>query len=223
MFVSAAEGKLRRTQVAIPRQKARISPFWMRQFHTWHWMSSAICLVGMVLFALTGITLNHAGEIEAEAVVASKETNLPKPLATSLAMAAARDHQSVPPAVSDWLENALPIDLDDRAAEWSDGEVYIPLPRAGGDGWVSVAWETGTVLYEDTDRGWISYLNDLHKGRDTGAAWSWFIDVFATACVVFCLTGLLLLQVHARRRKSTWPIVGAGLIIPLFLIIFLMH
>src|SRR3546814_1996679 len=57
-----------------------------------------------------------------------------------------------------------------------------------------------------TDRGWIAYLNDLHKGRHTGAAWSWFLDLFAVACLVFSLTGLVLLQMHAGQRadrKST--------------------
>ncbi|MBU2328652.1 MAG: PepSY-associated TM helix domain-containing protein, partial [Alphaproteobacteria bacterium] len=51
---------------SVPRKpgKRRIPAFWVRQFHTWHWMSSAICLVGMILFAVTGITLNHAGSIE---------------------------------------------------------------------------------------------------------------------------------------------------------------
>lgn len=31
----------------------------------WHWVSSALCLAGMLLFAVTGITLNHATDIEA--------------------------------------------------------------------------------------------------------------------------------------------------------------
>ncbi|OYW87747.1 MAG: hypothetical protein B7Z22_03835, partial [Hyphomonas sp. 32-62-5] len=40
--------------------------FWKRQARTWHWMSGAICLIGMLLFALTGITLNHAHQIPAK-------------------------------------------------------------------------------------------------------------------------------------------------------------
>jgi len=32
----------------------------MRQTVRWHWISAAICLVGMILFAITGVTLNHA-------------------------------------------------------------------------------------------------------------------------------------------------------------------
>ncbi|HCS79595.1 MAG TPA: hypothetical protein DIV42_00360, partial [Alteromonas macleodii] len=46
----------------------------MRQ---WHWISGAVCLVGMMLFALTGITLNHAADIPANRTVTSVESSLP--------------------------------------------------------------------------------------------------------------------------------------------------
>lgn len=82
---------------------------------------------------------------------------------------------------------------------------------------------SGAVSYEVTSRGWIAYLNDLHKGRHTGKAWSWFIDVFAAAAIIFCLSGLLLLQLHAKRRPATWPVVTMGLIIPTLLVVLLIH
>jgi len=183
-------------------------------------MSSAICMVGMILFAITGITLNHAGAIESEPVTVTREAAMPAPLLADLRAAPS----GLPaPAPRRWLEGALDISLAGRTPEWNDAELYIALPRAGGDGWVSVDLASGAVLYEDTGRGPIAYLNDLHKGRDTGPAWSWFIDLFAGACIIFCVTGFLLLQLHARKRPSTWPIVGAGVLIPLFLVIFLMH
>jgi uncharacterized protein len=69
----------------------------------------------------------------------------------------------------------------------------------------------------------VSYLNDLHKGRHTGPAWSLFIDVFALVSVLFCVTGLLLLQMYATGRPSTWPVVAAGLAIPVLLALFLIH
>nr|WP_119084525.1 PepSY-associated TM helix domain-containing protein [Altererythrobacter sp. B11] len=205
-----------------------MSAFWKRQFHTWHWMSSAICLVGMVLFAVTGITLNHAGDIEAEPAIATREAIMPGSVLRTLESMPTAAPSGTPPApvpapVADWLAGEFGISTAGRVPEWSELELYIPLPRPGGDGWVAVDRTTGDVTYEKTDRGWIAYLNDLHKGRDTGTAWAWFIDIFAVACVVFCVTGLLLLQIHARKRRSTWPIVGAGVVIPLFLLIFLMH
>jgi hypothetical protein len=96
-------------------------------------------------------------------------------------------------------------------------------PRPGGDAWVSIDRTSGAIMSEVTSRGWIAYLNDLHKGRNTGGAWSWFLDIFAGACIVFTLTGLLLLQLHARHRRSTWPIVAAGVVVPLALILVFIH
>ena len=97
------------------------------------------------------------------------------------------------------------------------------MPRPGGDAWLRVDLKDGAVEYERTDRGWISYLNDLHKGRMTGGAWSLFIDVFAIGCLVFCITGLLILKMHAQRRPMTWPMVGLGLVLPALLVLLLVH
>src|SRR5690606_19320742 len=104
------------------------------------------------------------------------------------------------------------IEVGGRLAEWNDGEVYLSLPRPGGDAWLSIDLDSGEMLYEHTDRGWISYFNDLHKGRNTGTAWSWFLDAFSLACVVFSLTGLVLLHRHAGNRPSTWPMVALGVV-----------
>ena len=97
------------------------------------------------------------------------------------------------------------------------------MPGPGRDSWVSIDRASGVISSERTDRGWISYINDLHKGRNTGSAWFWFIDIFAGACIVFTLTGLLLLQLHARHRPSTWPLVGFGLAVPVVIALFFIH
>jgi len=125
--------------------------------------------------------------------------------------------------VRQWLAGSLDIALDAREAEWSADEVYLSLPRPGGDAWLRIDLETGGVEYERTDRGWISYLNDLHKGRHAGVAWSWFIDIFSVACLVFSISGLLILKFHATNRPSTWPLVAAGLVLPALLALLLVH
>jgi len=204
--------------------------FWLKHLHQWHWISSAICLIGMLLFAATGFTLNHAAQIEASPSVVTRQSTAPASLLSALksAMPAAsgsgRDAKSaVPPVLADWLSRELAIDASGREAEWSADEVYVSLPRPGGDAWVSLALDTGETQYETTARGAISYLNDLHKGRNTGRAWSLFLDVFALACLVFCVTGLVLLKLHAAGRVATWPLVGLGLVVPLLLAILFIH
>jgi hypothetical protein len=198
--------------------------FWLKHLHRWHWISAGLCLVGMILFAATGITLNHAAQIEARPVVTQKEAALPADLLVSLSGAAPQGGKGeLPAAIELWLAAELGIMAGGQIAEWSNDEVYVPLPRPGGDAWASIDRKDGKVLYEKTDRGWISYLNDLHKGRNAGEAWSWFIDVFAVACLVFCLTGLCLLQIHSGKRPATWPVVGLGVVAPLLLAILFIH
>lgn len=206
--------------------------FWLRTLHQWHWISSAVCLVGMLLFAATGITLNHAAQIEGSPRVDNRQVVLPAGLLPALAASgagtgAASDADAadrpLPPEVAAWLSSQLGASLGARPAEWSDGEVYLSLPGPGRDAWLAIDTATGAVEYERTDRGWISYFNDLHKGRNAGPAWGWFIDVFAVACVVFTVSGLLLLQMHARQRPATWSWVGAGLVVPLLLALLFIH
>nr|WP_242111632.1 PepSY-associated TM helix domain-containing protein [Luteimonas aquatica] len=196
--------------------------FWLRTLHQWHWISSAVCLVGMLLFAVTGITLNHAAKIEGSPRVSNQKLVLPAPLRAGLGQRAS-GNAPLPAAVADWLDERLAVSIGGREAEWSEDEVYLSMPGPGADAWLSIQRGDGAVEYERTDRGWISYLNDLHKGRNAGPAWGWFIDVFAIACVVFTVTGLWLLQLHARQRRMTWPYVGLGLLVPVLLALIFIH
>jgi hypothetical protein len=203
--------------------------WWLKTLHEWHWVSSAVCLVGMLLFAVTGFTLNHAGQIEAKPQVVSRKGALPAPLLQALQQAAGQQKDApqadaaLPPAVQDWARAQLGADTRGRAVEWSDDEAGVSMPRPGGDAWLRIDRASGEVEFESTDRGWIAYLNDLHKGRHTGAAWGWFIDVFAAACLVFSITGLFILKLRAGNRPATWPLVGFGLVAPLVLAFLFIH
>jgi uncharacterized protein len=197
--------------------------WWLKQLHSWHWISSAISLVGLLLFTVTGFTLNHAGEIAAEPTTSQVGVQLPADLRRQVAPDDAPDTKKPLPApIADWIAARYPTEAAGDA-EWSASEVYLPLPRPGGDGWIAIDRASGAVTSEITDRGWIAYLNDLHKGRNSGLVWRWFIDIFAAACLIFSLTGLVLLWLHARRRPITWPLVGAGLLIPVVLAAVFIH
>ena len=196
-------------------------PVWLGTLRQWHWISSALCLAGMLLFAVTGITLNHANQISAKPLIVTLDTALPKPLLAELQLAATQ--QQLPSSVHNWLEQQLKQSINPTHAEWSSNELYLALPRPGGDGWFSIDLDSGELLYESTDRGWIAYFNDLHKGRNSGAAWSWFIDIFAGICVLFSFTGLWLLTRQTKMRPSTWPVTLAGLVIPVLIMLLFIH
>lgn len=210
------------------RAKQKRRAWWLKQLHTWHWISAAVSLIGMLLFSATGITLNHAADIPTTPVIARSQAVLPAALLAELQAAAKRAvadgaAAAMPDAVSGWLAQSLDVRVAGHAVEWSADEAYVSLPRPGGDAWINVDLATGEVERETTDRGVISYLNDLHKGRHTGFAWSLFLDVFAVACLLFSLTGLWLLQLHSRGRRLTWPLVGFGLLVPVVVAVLFIH
>ncbi|RZL67639.1 MAG: hypothetical protein EOP77_04065, partial [Variovorax sp.] len=145
--------------------------YWLKTLYEWHWVSSAMCLVGMVLFSVTGFTLNHAGQIEAKPAISSRHGKLDAALQGQLqsrtaevkADKASKGKAPVPAELQTWVQKQFAVDTSGRDAEWSDDEIYLSLPRPGGDAWLRVSVADGEVEYERTDRGWISYLNDLHK------------------------------------------------------------
>ncbi len=196
--------------------------FWLRQLTQWHWISAALCMIGMLLFAATGITLNHASQIKTQPRITRQQGEVPADLLDQL-KAGVDVGGALPKGVRAWLDAQWSLHGTGGVAEWSEDEVYLSMPRPGGDAWVSFDLQSGEAEYEGTDRGWISYFNDLHKGRNAGAVWGWFIDVFAVACLVFSISGLLLLQMHAARRRTTWPLVGLGLLLPALLALLFIH
>lgn len=218
MFESTMEAKIKPQ-----KSKKAAKAFWLKQLHTWHWMSSAVCLIGLLLFTITGITLNHAADIEGQPQSQELTGQLPANLLPVLEKYAPEgDKAALPMPVASWLEDAYPVRA--RAeAEWSDAEIYIAAPRPGGDAWLTIDRASGEIMGEISSRGPVAYLNDLHKGRNSGTAWSWFIDIFAVASLIFAITGLFLLQLHAAKRKTTWPIVGLGLAIPAAIALITIH
>ena len=190
----------------------------------WHWMSSALCFVCMLLFSITGITLNHAADIEASPTTIHFKGVVPSDLLKPIAVVTdAEKSIEFPEPLLNWFEKNHHLRFANNHAEINDTELYLVLPRPGGDAWLSVDTASGNFEYESTSRGWISYANDLHKGRNTGMAWVYFMDVFAIACIIFSVTGFLLLQRYADTRSQTWPLLIGGLLIPIFFMMFLIH
>lgn len=187
---------------------------WKKQLHTWHWVSSAVSLICMILFAITGITLNHAKYFEATADEVTIEKTLPDDLLQQFRNVKTKN--LLPSTVVDWLQTETEVEPEilNIKPEWSEYEIYIQRPLPGGDQWLSIDLESGDMTYMHSDRGWIAWLNDLHKGRNTNLAWIWFIDIFSIATLIFCITGLILLQIHSKRRPSTWYITFAGVLVP---------
>ena len=103
----------------------RARQFW--NIKNWHWVSSAICLVGMLLFSVTGITLNHPTVFEGDAEITQIETDVP-----SAIMAGLNAERPLSQAFRQWYQSTTGNPLPDAVnAQWSEFEMYVSLPRAG--------------------------------------------------------------------------------------------
>lgn len=216
--------------MATKTRRARKPSGW-RDLKAWHWISSAICLAATFLFAITGMTLNHASSVEAQPHKREHRLQVPTPIMLELQ---ARQQQllngqsvaegPLPSHFSVWYQQQLEMSLPrQQIAQWDEFEMYIGMPRPGGDRWFRVDLESGEFYQEDLDRGLVAYFNDLHKGRHTGYGWILMLDLLAVVMVIFALTGLLLLKRYAKGRKSTWPLVIAGFIVPWLVLLIPMH
>ena len=202
--------------------KFQFSPnFWRIQLRQWHWISSALCLSGLFLFAVTGFTLNHSAKMEAKPNLTHVEKTLDAQGLAALTQA--RDKVALPQPVVASVKTLTGVNLGKHPADVSADEIFVDLAGPGVDASVTIDPATGDVVYERTTRGAIAILNDLHKGRHTGPLWSLFIDILAVACVVFSITGLGLLWLYSKNRSITWPLVGAGLAVPVVLYLLFVH
>jgi hypothetical protein len=79
----------------------------------------------------------------------------------------------------------------------------------------------GKYELTETNMGIIAVINDLHKGRDTGKAWSVVIDFSAIFMIVISVTGLILLVFLKKKRTNglLWLVIGGAVTLLFYLLV----
>jgi len=177
-------------------------PFWARWIHTY------VSLAGfgaVLFFAVTGITLNHADWFErAEPVVREGRGELPRSVLP--------ERGEVDPASLARAVRASARVGGELASFSADGEacsLVLKGPAYAVD--VQVDRVKSEYHFSEKSLGAMAYLDDLHKGRDSGPVWAAVIDLCGVVMAAAALTGLwLLLYVRGRRTPGLWvTAVGA--------------
>lgn len=70
--------------------------------------------------------------------------------------------------------------------------------------------ETGKYELKVTRFGAVAVINDLHKGRDSGKAWSWIIDISAVLMTLVSISGIILICFLKKKRLSGFIIAAVG-------------
>jgi len=182
------------------RSTARIS----RWLHIYLSMASFAIVF---FFAVTGLTLNHAEKFGNELHTSQEKGKLnmswvKTPDTARIAkleiVEYLRSRHGIKGAVSDFR-------IDDAQCS-----VSFKGPGYAADVFIDRA--TGAYDVTKTSAGFVGIINDLHKGRDTGAVWSVVIDISALLMTLVSLTGMVLMLFLKKKRLAGLLIAAIGLL-----------
>lgn len=165
-----------------------------------HIYLSMVSFAIILFFAVTGLTLNHpdwfSGAVKNRLARGTLDKSLlAAPSQRALAQAlTSREH--------------LHGTVDDFRAD--DSEITLSFKAPGYSADATIDRQRGTYSVIEVRDGFVAVINDLHKGRDAGKAWSLLIDVSAILLTCVSLTGLVILWFIYRRRLSGLMICAAG-------------
>jgi hypothetical protein len=180
--------EVKKKQTVFKRKFAMVSR-WL------HIYVSMLSFTIVFFFSVTGITLNHAdlfqgktqtvqvkGKIKPE-WVSDKDTNKINKL-----------------GVVEYIRNQFQVKgavVDFRIEEQQIG---LTFKGPGYEADAFIERVTGDFELSQTRTGFVGFINDLHKGRDTGSIWSWVIDIAAVLMVLISITGMILLLYIKKKR-----------------------
>jgi hypothetical protein len=173
-----------------------------------HIYVSMISFAIVFFFSVTGLTLNHADkfgdqlrsvEEKGKLNVNWVKTEDTSKIAKLEIVEYLRNNNNIKAALSDFRIDDLQIGVSFKG------------PGYAADAFINRS--SGEYELTKTSAGFVGIINDLHKGRDTGHAWSVFIDISAILLALVSLTGMLLLLFIKRRRVSGLLVAALGIVL----------
>jgi len=147
----------------------------------------------VLLFAVTGLTLNHQDFGWGEPDLTTSQIQLPMELIS-------HPDQT---AIGNQLRGALGIRSQITDYHQDDDQIQVTFAVPGRRTIATINRADGKAEIEAETRGLFGKVDDLHKGFDSGPVWYWLIDITAVLLTISSLTGMVtLLSLRARRRSG---------------------
>jgi hypothetical protein len=170
----------------------------------------------VLFFSVTGLTLNHVDWFPESTVVSELKGSV------NAGWVAVADTAKIPKLeIVEQLRanHSIKGQLNDFRID--EEEISISFQGPGYTADFFVNRDDGKYELTETKMGLIAVINDLHKGRDTGKAWSWVIDFSAIFMIVISVTGLILLVFLKKKRTNglLWLAIGGVVALLFYLLI----
>lgn len=179
------------------------------RFSRWlHIYLSMISFAIVLFFSITGITLNHADYFQGKTQTRQEKGKLTAEWVNN------KDSNRVAKLnIAEYFRNNYAVKGAVNDFRIDDGQVSLSFKGPGYEANIFIDRQTGEFDLSQTRTGFIGFINDLHKGRDTGRVWSWVIDAAAILMVLISLTGLVLLLFIKKKRVNGLILTAVGLVI----------
>jgi hypothetical protein len=156
----------------------------------------------VLLFAITGLTLNHDDFGFSQPRITKSTIDVPADLLQH------PDRVVLGQRLGEMLGVRSPF-TDYRE---DPEQIQVTFAAPGHRTVVTVNRANRTGEAETETRGLLGRLDDLHKGFDSGRAWYWTIDIAAILLTLSALTGMVTLVSFRARRRSGFIVAALGVI-----------
>jgi hypothetical protein len=168
-----------------------------------------LCVGGMLIYAISGVLLNHIHGFNSNYRIVQESHQLPENVAANAL---------TPAGVQDVLAAIGESSPYDAVFQPEPNMLHIFI----GGSVVEVDLKGRSAVYEKVaERPFLKAMNDLHLNR-AGKLWTWMADIYAAALGFLAITGLfVLVGKQGITGRGAW-LTGIGIIIPVILaVIFL--
>jgi len=197
---------------------------WIAKWFRWlHIYLSLLSFGSILFFSITGLTLNHPDWFFQETTTTADgildqawlngtqpapegwdETDFGHQIDKLSVVETLRSRHSLSGGVSEFPA------FQDECEVTFQGPGYAATAR--------ITRSDGHYTLTSTSNDLISVINDLHKGRHTGGAWSLVIDISAIASSLVAMSGLILVFYLKLNRPLRLALTGFGIAALLWLI-----
>lgn len=179
-----------------------------KQSRAWHGYLSAFAFLALIFFSITGLLLNHPEWTATTREQPSKEVVV---TLAAEALAQARAAKDPSKALAQAVGAKTPLIGGYQSGEVIDEEAMVRLEGPKGSSDIVVDLATGKAEVTVKRARLIDTINELHRGKNSGAAWKAVIDASAIVVLLLSVIGYVLFFSLRFRTRTALILTGVSL------------
>jgi len=190
-----------------PRSALQIAFY--TQCRLWHGYISAFAFLLLMFFSASGILLNHPDWLVGEAPATQHSSTK----IDTAEIAAAQ--KSADPGASLGLLAAGRLRLLGAytSADIDERQAVLRFEGVRGTSNVTIDLKTGQADAQVQKADTVTMLNDLHRGKNAGAAWQALIDISGALILIMSVIGYILFFAMRFRLRTSLILTAASLML----------